>query len=86
MHVHYVDGTPVRSLQIGFFVDRVFSDQSHQSFVIRKLDDGFGVLSGYTVVCVQGVQLGTQNTTLGCSNVEDNSGSLTLLYCSIVYI
>lgn len=30
-----------------------------------------GVGSGYTVMCVQGVQQGSQNTALGCSGVQD---------------
>lgn len=39
--------------------------------VVRKLNNGFGVKSSYTVVCVWEVQL-TQNAALGCSDVKDN--------------
>lgn len=43
------------------------------SCVFCKHDDGVGVESGYTVVCVcvQGVQQGAQNAALRCAGGKD---------------
>ncbi len=53
---------------------QVICNQAHHSCVVSKLDDSVGVESGYTVVCVQGVQQGSQNAVLRSSSVKDENG------------
>ena len=49
----------------------IVCEQAHHSSVVNRVDDGVGVESGYTVVCILGVQQGAQNAALGCSSVKD---------------
>ena len=52
-------------IQIGLFI--FFCDQAHHGCVVRKLDDGVGVESCYTVVCVQGYSRGLKIQPWGSS-------------------
>ena len=58
----------------------VAGDQTYCCCVIRKLNDGVGVMPGHAVVGEQGVQEGTEHGPLGSSSVEEQHGRCVATY------
>ena len=51
----------------------VVVDETHHSCVVRKLDDGVGVVQWHAVVSQQGEEEGAQHTSLGGPRVQGDS-------------
>ena len=58
----------------------VVSDQAYHCCVVRKLNDGVGVVFGHAVVGEQGIQEGTMYTPLRGPSVKDQRGRRIVAY------